>query len=226
MLRLERCLGFAAAAVGLWGVVTGCGSDGGKASSYSSITEEISKPTGTVDQASVAKIGEKFEAASKASAMGVRDDDQTAASGSATVTQNCPSGGSFSATGSGNESNGRGTVKYNDCCYTAGCCADGNATIYYSSAQSSAFTYCANYDMDTTCAGTSLSIEYSGCLSASGMVLLIDVDGASYAVTGSRSNGTGSLEITGANGKWSCTFSSGSGSCTSSAGGNFSFTKG
>lgn len=226
MLRMERCLGFAAGAVGLWGVVTGCGSDGGKADSYSSITEEISKPTGTVDQTTVAKIGEKFEAASKASAMGVRDDDQTAASGTATVTQSCPSGGNFTATGSGNQSSGRGTIKYNDCCYTAGCCADGTATIYYSSAQSSDFTSCATYDMDSTCGGTSVSLQYSGCVSLNGMVLLIDIDGDSYAVTGSRSNGTGTLEITGANGKWSCTFTSGSGSCTSSSGGKFDFTKG
>jgi hypothetical protein len=218
-------LGFAAAAVGLWGVVTGCGSDGGsKASSFSGITEEISKPTGTVDEASVAKIGEKFEAASKTPAMGVRDDDQTAASGSATATRDCPSGGSATVTGNANESNGRVTLKYNHCCYSEGCCADGSGTVYYSSAQSSSFTYCANYDMDSTCAGTSLSIEYSGCLSASGMVLLIDVDGESYAVTGSRSNGSGTLEITGANGKWTCTFSSGSGSC-SGPGGNFSFSK-
>ena len=224
MLRLERCLGFAAAAVGLWGVVTGCGSSGGKADSYSSITEELAKPTGTVDEASVAKIGEKFEAAANTPAMGVRDDDQTAATGSATVS--CPSGGNFTATGSGNQSSGHGTIKYNDCCYTAGCCADGTATVYYSSAQSAEFTSCATYDMDSSCAGTSVSLKYSGCVSLNGMVLLIDIDGDSYAVTGSRSNGTGTLEITGANGKWSCTFSSGSGSCTSSTGGSFQFTKG
>ena len=224
MLRFERCLGFAAAAVGVWSVVMGCGGDG-KPDSYSSITQEISKPTGTVDQASAAKIGEKYEAASKTPAMGVRDDNQTA-DASASITRSCPSGGNFTFTGSGNESNGRATTKYNDCCYSEGCCLDGNGTIYYASAQSSEFTFCANYDMDSSCAGTSVSLAYSGCLSASGMVLLIDVDGDSYAVTGSRSNGTGSLEITGANGKWTCTFSSGSGSCSSSAGDKFDFTKG
>jgi len=52
MVKFERCLGFAAAGVGLWGALTGCGSDGGggKAESYSSITEAMNKPTGTVSE--------------------------------------------------------------------------------------------------------------------------------------------------------------------------------
>ena len=226
MLRLERCLGFAAAAIGLWGVVTGCGSSGGKADSYGSITEEISKPTGTVDQTTVAKVGEKFETASETSAQGVRDDDQTAASNSATITTSCGAGGSITITGSGNQSSGKATTKFDHCCFTEGCCTTGNGTAFYSSDQSATYQYCASYDVDYSCEGTSASLEYQGCFGAGKAVFLIDVDGQSYAVSGSRSGGSGSLEITGANGKWTCTFSSGSGSCSSTSGSSFQFTKG
>ncbi|HEU4578396.1 MAG TPA: hypothetical protein VFS67_09085 [Polyangiaceae bacterium] len=225
MLRLERCLGFAAAALGLWGLVTGCGGSG-KADSFGSITDEISKPTGTVDESTAGKVGEKFEAASKSSAQGVRDDDQTAASGSATITTSCSAGGSITISGSGNQSSGKATTKFDKCCFTEGCCTSGNGTSYYSSDQSAAYQYCASYDLDYSCEGTSASLEYQGCFGAGKAVFLIDVDGDSYAVSGSRSGGSGTLEITGANGKWTCTFSSGSGSCSSTSGSSFSFSKG
>jgi hypothetical protein len=215
----------AAAAIGLWGAATGCGSDGGKADSYSSITEQISKPTGTVSETTVAKVGEKFETASSNNFMGVRQDDQVAATGRASTTVPCGAGGNVSVSGSGNESSGRVAMKYNDCCFSAGCCASGNGNMFYSSEQSADYNYCASYDMDYSCLGSSASLEYSGCFSLSGKaIMLIDVDGESYAVSGTRSGGTGTLEIRGANGAWTCTFSSGSGSCSSTSGASFSFT--
>jgi hypothetical protein len=99
--------------------------------------------------------------------------------------------------------------------------------MYYTSDQSADYQYCASYDMDYSCRGSSASVDYSGCFSLSGeAIVLIDVDGDSYAVTGHRSSGTGTLEIRGANGTWTCNFTAGAGSCSSSAGGSFSFTKG
>jgi len=229
MVKFERCLGFAAAGVGLWGALTGCGSDGGggKAESYSSITEAMNKPTGTVSETTVSKVGEKFETASTNDFMGVRDDDQVAATSTGSASRNCPSGGSVSASGSGSESNGHVSMAYNHCCFTEGCCASGDGDIFYSSDQSAAYNFCATYDMDYSCLGTTATLDYSMCFSLSGTaVMLIDVDGQSYAVSGTRSGGTGTLEIRGANGTWNCTFNSGSGSCSSSAGASFSFSKG
>jgi len=226
MLKLERCIGFAAAAIGLSGVALGCGSGGGKADSFASIQEEITKPTGTVSQDTVGKVGERFETAdSSSSFMGVRDDDQVGASGSATVTRTCEAGGSATVTASGNESNARVAMDFNHCCFSAGCCASGKGTMFTSNDQNATYNYCASYDMDYSCAGTDAAIEYSGCFGLSGKaVMLIDVDGQSFTVSGSRSGGSGTLEITGKNGKFSCSFTAGSGNCSSSTGDSFSFT--
>jgi len=226
MVKFERCIGFAAAAIGLCGVALGCGSDGGKADSFSSIQEEISKPTGTVSATTVAKVGERFETAeSSNSFMGVREDDQVGASSSATITRQCDAGGSATVTGSGNQSDARVAMSFNDCCFSAGCCASGRGTIFTSSEQGATYNYCSSYDMNYDCAGSNASIQYSGCFSLTGKaVMLIDVDGQSFAVSGTRSGGNGTLEISGVNGKWSCSFTSGSGSCSSSDGASFSFT--
>jgi hypothetical protein len=226
MLSFQRCVGVGLAALGLWGAAVGCGGGNSKPDSYASIKEGIESPTGTVSQTTVTKIGEKFESASANTFSGMREDDQVGQSGSFTQTIACPEGGTLTSTGSGNQRGGRGSSRFNDCCFTEGCCASGTGTAFYSTEQSAEFNICASYDMDFDCRGVSASIEYSACIAAGRAVLLIDVDGQSFAVTGTRSGGNGTLEIKGANGTWSCTFSSGSGSCSSSGGASFTFSKG
>ncbi|HTV24023.1 MAG TPA: hypothetical protein VMG12_35270 [Polyangiaceae bacterium] len=203
----------------------GCGSDddgGSRGGSFADITSAIESPTGTVDATTAADVGVEFEKAAQANiAGGMRRDAQTAQSSSGTV--DCPAGGNLSAAGSGDQSSGHSTATYNGCCVSANCCLDGSADIYFSTQQGAAYTYCGSYDLSYACEGTTTQLRYEGCLSAMGkQVYVIEVEGDSYAVSGTYSNGSGTLEITGENGTWTCTYSSGSGSC-SGTGATFTF---
>ena len=224
MNRMGRTLGLGGALVALAGAFAGCGGDddkGSRGGSLASITDAIEAPTGTVDETTVGDVGVEFEKVSQAQIpQGVRRDAQTAQS---TGTVSCPAGGTVNASGSGNESSGHSTASYNNCCATANCCLDGEADIYFSTEQGAAYTYCGSYDVTYTCEGTTTAVSYEGCLNSSGeLVYAIEVDGDTYAVSGSYSNGSGTLEITGENGTWTCTYSNNSGSCTGT-GGNFTF---
>jgi len=119
-------------------------------------------------------------------------------------------------------------MDYDDCCFEAGCCASGDGTMYYNAeagSSTSEYAFCATFDMDYTCEGSSATLDYSGCYGIGGeAVFLIEVNGESFAVSSSRTGASGSLEIRGANGTWTCTYNDGSGSCTSSGGGSFTFT--
>lgn len=225
MKRIGRALGLGAGLLALGGAFAGCGGDDDNGSrgggSFASITSAIESPTGTVDETTAADIGVEFEKVSQAQVPGgMRRDAQTAQS-SGTV--DCPAGGSVTASGSGDQSSGHSTASYNDCCVSANCCIDGDADIYFSTAQGAAYTYCGSYDVSYSCEGTTTSISYQGCLNSTGeLVYAIEVDGDTYAVSGSYSNGSGTLEITGANGTWTCTYTSSSGTCTGT-GGSFTF---
>ena len=138
-------------------------------------------------------------------------------------TSQCAEGGSISGSGSGSESNGEATVSYDACCVAEACCMDGNAHIFYSSDQNAPYMYCASYDMTYDCDGTSAALEFEGCISSDGeQVYVLEVNGNTYTVSGYYSEGSGSLEIRGANGSWTCTYSGSGGTCTGS-GGNFEF---
>lgn len=216
----------------MWSSVLGllaaaCGGDddggggGSRPQSYQAIAESIASPSGTVDESTVGDIGEEFEKISAAPAGGVRD-DQVAQSN--TYTQECTGGGSISVNASGNESAANISYAYNNCC-EAGCCMDGSGTAYYSEATSADFTFCGSYDLDMTCDGSSTSVDFSGCVGSDFQwSYLITVDGESYAVSGSYSDGDGTLEIRGANGTWTCTYTDGSGSCTGTGSTSGSFT--
>src|SRR5690606_23898889 len=117
------------------------------------------------------------------------------------------------------QSSGQARASYDNCCATAGCCLDGKADMYYSTEQGATYSYCASYDVNYSCEGTSTAVRYDGCFNATGeVVYAIEVDGNTYAVSGSYSNGSGSLKITGKNGTWTCTYSGGSGTCTGDSG--------
>ncbi len=227
MLKVQGCVGLAVAMLGLLGAAMGCGG-GEDPPSFGSIAKGLESPTGTVDEGSASEIGKKYEAANKNNlGFGVRGDDQVGQSGS--LSQSCPAGGNYEASGSGNQSSGSVTIDYNDCCFAAGCCASGDGTIHYNSEGASggaeSYAFCAQFDMSYSCDGSSASLDYSMCYGIGGeAVLLIEVNGKSFAVSASRTGGSGSLEIRGANGSWTCTYNDAGGSCTSSSGGSFTFT--
>lgn len=229
MLKVQRCVGLAAAALGLMGAAMGCGDDEAPPS-YGSIAKGIESPTGTVDANTASDIGKKYEAANQNNVgFGVRDQDQVGQSGSFEDSQSCPAGGNYRASGSGNQSSGSVNIDYNACCFSAGCCASGDGTIHFNSegggSGAQSYTFCATFDMTYSCEGSNASLDYSLCYGAGGeAVLLIEVDGRSFAVSASRTGASGSLEIRGANGTWTCTYNAGSGSCTSSAGGSFTYS--
>lgn len=227
MLNVQRCVGLAAAVLGLMGAAMGCGDDEAPPS-FGSIAKGLESPTGTVDANSAAEIGKQYEAASQNSAFGVRGDDQVGQSGFE-GSQSCPAGGNYEASGSGNQSSGSVTIDYNACCFSAGCCASGDGTIHYNSEAGSgsaaSYAFCATFDMQYTCEGSSASLDYSMCYGVGGeAVLLVEVNGESFAVSASTTGASGSLQIRGANGTWTCSYNDDGGSCTSTAGGNFTFT--
>jgi len=187
-----------------------------------------------VSPTTAGKVGAEFSKVSSTEGLGavggMREDDQVgAASGS--FSYSCAAGGSINANASGDQSSGRVDEHVDHCCQEANCCVDGSATIYYSqggqsSSDSSGYTYCMNIDVSGSCNSNAYAASYSGCIGLNGWVYNVDVDGHNYAVTGTYSSGSGTLTITGANGKWTCTYTSGAGSCSSSTGDNFSFTAG
>lgn len=226
MNRIGRSIGIGTALVIAAGLFPACGGDdeGGSsgAGSFSSIQSAIESPTGTVDETSAAEVGVEFEkVASVDVAAGARRDAQTAQSQPGS--QPCAAGGNISGSGSGDESSGQSTLRYDSCCVSAGCCLDGTLDIFYSADQSSAYMTCGSYDLSYSCEGSSAELSYEGCMGRTGEQLyVIEVDGLTYTVSGNYSDGSGTLEIRGANGTWSCTYSDGGGSCTGS-GGDFEF---
>ncbi len=225
MNRIGRSLGIGAAVLGALGLFVGCGGgdDGdSRGGSFSSIQSAIESPTGTVDATTAPDVGVEFEKVAEVDvASGMRRDAQTAqASSSGSV--DCPAGGSINVTGTGNESSGEASVSYASCCVTEGCCIDGNADVYYSTEQDAAYLSCGSYDLTYSCEGSTAALTYEGCLGSMGQVYVIEVAGLTYTVSGYYSDGSGSLEIRGANGTWTCTYSGDGGSCTGT-GSSFDF---
>jgi hypothetical protein len=220
-MRLEKCMWLGVLGLGIAGCGGGDKGSGNGGGSFAAISESLAEPTGTVDETTAGDIGEEFEKVSGTGANGFRDEQ--IAQSQQTQTVSCPAGGNYTITASGSQSSGRATLDYNSCCYAEGCCTDGSGDWYYSSSQTASYSICGSYDLSSSCGGSEVSLEYSGCMSSDGeWVYSIEVDGETYAVSGSYFGGNGSLEIRGANGTWNCTYSNGTGSCTGS-GGNFSF---
>lgn len=195
----------------------GSDDEGGSSASgsYGAISDGIQNPTGTVDETTAGAVGEEYGKIAASSGAGAA----LAKASTAMQTVSCTMGGNFTVEASGTQSSGESTLSYNDCCYVADCCMNGGGHWYYSTDTSAAFSYCGSYDIDYACTGVTSSLEYSGCFSATGeWTYLVEVGGETFAVNGTYYDGSGSLEIHGGNGMWTCTYSGGSGSCTGSSG--------
>lgn len=199
-----------------------CGDDdggggGGGGGSYASIADSIAKPTGMLAQSNAVDVAKEYEKFSGTGAGGDRIEKQTQ-----NMKFTCPSGGSYSVNASGTQSNARAVVSYDGCCYAAGCCMNGGADWYFATQGGTAYSQCGSYDLDYSCSGVTSELKYEGCMGSSGKwVYVVRLAGKTYSVTGNYKNGTGTLEITDAQGKWTCTYNKGSGSC--SGAGSFSF---
>jgi len=147
-------------------------------------------------------------------AAGRRLVDKTAA------TVACPNGGTISVNvTSSSSSQVSETFNYNSCCETAGCCLTGGGDIFYSQGGS----FCESFSVTGTCEAAPVTANYSICSDSTGTVsYLVEVGTDSFVVSGSYSNGSGTLTITGQNGSFTCTYTNDTGSCTGS-GGTFTF---
>jgi hypothetical protein len=191
-----------------------------KAGSIDDISSAIESPTGTVSASTAADVAMAFEESGGVPTGSSRDQSQPIAAQDATVA--CDSSGDINVTAdSGGESF---DIGYNDCCMTAGCCINGDAQGFVDTSGTGTYSACYEYDLDYDCDGTSASMEFSFCQSATGeMIYAIEVEGDTFAVSGYISNGTGTLTVTGENCSFTCDYTDYAGSCTSDSGDTFTF---
>jgi hypothetical protein len=206
--------------VGFGLVGCGGGSSSNGSGSYSSIANSLAHPTGKLAASNANSVAKAFEQIDASAANGRR----IKGGSTANQTVDCPSGGSYSVAVSGGQTSGQATLSYNQCCYTAGCCINGSGNWYYSAETNASYSLCGSYSLSLSCDSESGSVSYQGCMSsASGdWTYVVTVDGKTYAVAGSYSSGSGTLDITDSTGTYTCTYSQGAGSCTGS-GGTFTF---
>lgn len=193
----------------------GGGSSGG---SLESITGALESPTGTLDESTAADVAMAFEESMGAPAGGGRDGANPASAQDTSVA--CTNGGDLTA-----NANSDGTavsVDYNDCC-EATCCLNGSLTTFTDTSGTATYSTCVDYDISASCDGIDGTYSFQYCQGAAGLVYAIEVNGDTFAVSGSMSNGTGSLSITSANGSFTCEYTDYTGTCTSDGGEMFSF---
>jgi hypothetical protein len=201
----------------------GCGGGGGgaKGGSYSDISSSFAHPTGTLAPTNADVVAKAYETSLTSGLAAGRRAVQAS-----TVNESvaCPNGGTItvSATTSGSSSSPdvNETFNYNACCETAGCCLTGGGNLYY--AQSGSF--CESFSVTGTCEAEPVTVSYSICedISTGTLSYLVDVQGETFAVSGSYSAGSGTLTIVGSNGTFTCTYTNDTGSCTGTSG-TFSF---
>lgn len=196
-----------------------CGDDdkegGGGGGSYQAIAGALENPTGTLDKGNAVEVADAFENLQENGApAGVRHAQQ-----SQSQTVSCPAGGNYTVDATGDQSSARGVFDYNDCCYEASCCYNGSGNFFFSNDQSAAYSQCFDYNIVLSCDGEDANVDYQGCLDSTGqMAYSVEISGKTFTVSGSYSNGSGSLTITDAAGTWTCTYTDGSGSCTGDGG--------
>ena len=202
-------------------VLLGCGDDegaGGGSGSYASIAGAVTKPTGMLAQSNALDVAKGFETINVTGAGGSRLYQDRAQQ-----KVNCPSGGSYSVTASGSQSNAHAVIEYDGCCFTAGCCINGDADWYISTKAGEKYMQCGTYDVDYMCSGANAALKYSGCMGTDGKwVYVVKVGDKTFSVTGSYRAGNGMLTITDAQNTWTCTYKNNTGSCTG-GGSSFSF---
>jgi len=213
-------------AIGLFTMAgVGCGGGSSKPASYADISASFAHPTGTLaatNADTVAKAYQTSLSAQGASPLGQRLEQKSSA---VSETIACNSSGSISVNVAQASSSAISeNWTYNNCCETAGCCYNGTGDLYYAAAGTAAGSFCESVKLTGTCSAVPIAENFSLCEDGTtGMIgYLIEVDGETFSVSGSYSNGNGTLTITGKNGSFTCTYTNDTGSCTGT-GGTFSF---
>jgi hypothetical protein len=202
-------------------VLVACGSDDPKPAprgSYAAVANKVANPTGTLSAANAVSVAEAYEQIETSGASGKRIQG-----GSQTSTQQypCPEGGSYSMTANSDGSSGSADVKYDNCCYSAGCCMNGNAQLFFSTSTTTTDSYslCETYNISLACGDDSGTLAFDGCMGSSGeWTYVVTVDGKTYSISGTYTGGSGTLTITDSKDTWTCTYSDGTGSCTGTSG--------
>ena len=204
---LISTLGFIFAASAL----SACGDDEPKRD-YASISKSVSSLTGKLTSAEDAKsVALAFKDHGGSFSLGYA----AVGYGQGDVTQACPAGGEIVVNGSGNQNSGSASVDYNNCCYAADCCANGEAKYYYSNAAAPGeFTFCGNWDLSVQCGRSTASASYDGCVGPEGYWYVVEVNGGTFAVNGSFDGVNGNWTVKTAEGTWTCEATAGAGSCT------------
>lgn len=201
-----------------------CGGGGNTPGSYAEVVAALESPSGTVDATSAKEIGPAFEEASSQGLGSVRESvERRASAQSGSYEQACSGGGSIKATAEGNQQSAKVSFSYANCCESE-CCINGSGVMYVSADAAAEYSQCGGYDMTVTCGTDIGTINFQGCIggdSTYGYTYLITVDDKTYAVSGTYSNGNGTLTIKGENGTFECTYTDGAGSCTGD--GEFTF---
>lgn len=206
--------------VGCGGSGSGSGSNGSGLSgdSLESISNAIASPTGTVSADAAPEIARAFEESQGIPTGAERDGGKVITAQD--FAYECDGGGSidFNFSDDGLQSE----FIYNRCCVLADCCIDGTGSTF--SEEAGSLSYCSAFNIDYDCGGENFSLNYASCVDEDfNITYAIEIEGETFAVSGSLFNGTGSLTITGVNGSWSCEYTEYSGSCASGDGETFEF---
>lgn len=190
-----------------------------KGGSLEAISKAIESPTGTVSEETVGDVARAFEESNGIPSGGSRDELSPVVAQTQTIA--CDASGDIAIDA---ESSGESfTFDYNDCCMTAGCCINGEGEGFMDTSGSGTYLGCYSFDIDYDCDGLSATYDFSYCQSATGDITYsIEIEGDNFAVSGSITNGTGTLTITGENGTWTCDYVEYAGTCTGD-GGTFTF---
>lgn len=211
--------------IGLFAVAgIGCGGGSSKPASYADISASFAHPTGTLAATNANDVAMAYQASLSAGSVagGQRLDEKTSAQ---TVSEACPAGGTISIdVGQATQQAVSENFSYNNCCETAGCCLNGNGSVYYAAAGTAAGSFCETAHITGTCSSLPVAEDFSYCSDGTTGTLnyLVTVNGQTFAVSGSYSNGNGTLTITGMNGTFTCTYTNNTGSCTGTSG-SFTF---
>jgi len=212
--------------IGLFAVAgVGCGGGGSKApGSYSDVMASFAHPTGTLAATNADKVAKAYQASMSAGTgpAGQRLDSKASA-----IVQSvpCNTSGTISINNIQTSSNAFSEdFSYNNCCETADCCYNGTGKVFETLSGTSTGSFCESVQITGTCSAIPITENYSFCEDTTTGTLnyLVQVDGESFAVSGSYSNGNGTLTITGQNGMFTCTYTNDAGSCTGT-GGTFVF---
>lgn len=206
--------------IGLFALTgAGCGGGGSsKPASYSEVMSNITHPTGTLAPTNADAVAKAYQTSLAAGTgpAGQRLDQKTSA---VLASSPCTVSGTISVDAAQMSGNAISeSFTYNNCCETADCCFNGPANIFYSTT-AGATSLCESAQITATCSGMPITENYSFCSDGAGTFnYLVEVDGESFAVSGSYSAGNGMLTIIGKNGTFSCTYTNDTGSCTGTTG--------